>query len=62
MAISLWRHDGGAWNNALFVTTDSNVNSWAAVPSDFHSIMGNLWSYHGLELSNRGMNWLRYAI
>ena len=28
MFITLWRHDGGAWQNSLIITTIRNVNSW----------------------------------
>ena len=29
--IALWRHDGGAWHDGLFLTTASNVDCWAYV-------------------------------
>ena len=35
ITIALWRHGGGAWHNALFLTTASNC--WAGVTKGLHS-------------------------
>ena len=35
---------------------------WLVRHTKKYNVMGQLWSYQGLELSNRGMNWLHYAI
>ena len=43
MVIALWRHDGGTLHNVLFLTTASNVNSWADVAQEFRLNEARLW-------------------
>ena len=38
VVIALWRHNSGAWYNALFRTTARRIISWAKFANTFHSI------------------------
>ena len=59
--IALWCHGDGAWHNALFLTTASNINCW----TDVANRVAWLWwvgesyepygPYRGLELPNHGI-------
>ena len=67
--IAVWRNVGGAWHNALFLTTASNINCWAGVASHVVRLLqagdtenfergsrANHRPYHGLKLPYHGIN------
>ena len=53
VAIAWWRHSGGNWHNALFLTVASRVNFWADAGGDFQSTETLLYQAWDMKINTR---------